>query len=277
MIVFLNDRFVPDAEATVSVFDRSFLLGDGLFETVRIVNGRAFRWGAHMDRLEEGAAFLKIRLPYTRSELVNFLAGLVSLNGMPEAILRLTLSRGPGARGYSPAGANTPNLVMALHPAPAAAEGWRVRISGFRLPAADPLARYKTCNKLVQILARAEAESAGADEAVMLNTDGFVIEAASSNLFWVENGTVGTPPLTDGVLPGVTRAVVCELCRRLGIASRETSVRPADLLQMQAAFITQSIHGIIRIREIDGAGIMNSPIVARLREAYAALVRQECA
>src|SRR2546421_6588682 len=119
MIVFLNGQFVPESQAVVSVFDRSFLYGDGLFETMRIRNGKPFRWAQHLDRLGQGAEFLKIKLPFAGAELQEFVAGLVRRNEMPEALLRLTLSRGVGVRGYSPKGAEQPLIAMSLHPIPA--------------------------------------------------------------------------------------------------------------------------------------------------------------
>src|SRR5207237_8017976 len=137
-------------------------------------------------------------------------------------LLRLTLSRGIGLRGYSPKGAERPSLVMSLHSTTVIPSNgslqWRLKTASVRLPANEPLAQFKTCNKLPQILARAEADTAGADEALLLNTDGHVVEAASSNLFWVRDQTVCTPPLTSGIVAGVTRTVVLEICSSLGIA-----------------------------------------------------------
>lgn len=280
MIVFINGRFVPEAEATVSVFDRSFLYGDGLFETLRVSNGKPFRWAQHLDRLERGAAFLGIRIPFAADALAAFASELIVRNDIREALLRLTLSRGVGVRGYSPRGADRPVLVMSLHPAggpPADAPlRWRARTASMRLPAGDALAQFKTCNKLAQVLARAEAEAAGADEALLVNTDGFVVEAASSNLFWVQAGKVYTPPLADGILRGITREVVRELCDSLGQPLLEGDLRPIELRQVDAAFLTLSTTGIVELAEIDGAPLGTSPVVAKLFAAYNALVRTEC-
>jgi branched-chain amino acid aminotransferase len=292
MLVFLNGQFVPEAEATVSVFDRSFLYGDGLFETMLIANGKPFRWAQHLDRLERGAEFLGIKVPFAREALGGFAAELIARNQMPEALLRLTLSRGVGVRGYSPKGANKSAMVMTLHPVgtpnsdsassqPADSEigaplRWRARTANFHLPANEPLAQFKTCNKLAQILARAEAEAAGADEALLLNTDGFVVEGASSNLFWIERGTVCTPPLASGILAGVTREVVRELCNRLQLPCREATVRPAELAGADAVFLSLSSHGIVALSEIDGTALKSSPVVDQLHQAYLAQVRAEC-
>src|SRR5204862_7913994 len=125
-------------------------------------------------------------------------------------------------------GANHPVLVMSLHPAPVIDKPpqWRLLITSLRVPAREPLAQFKTCNKLPQILARAEAEAAGADEGLLLNTDGEVAEAVSSNLFWIQDNVVCTPPLASGILAGVTRAVVLDICQNLGLPAREQGIFP---------------------------------------------------
>jgi len=195
-IVFIDGRFVAEIEAKVSVFDRSFLYGDGLFETLSVCRSVPFRWEAHMERLGQGAKFLGLSVPLSPSELRRQAEVLIARNRMPEALLRLTVSRGVGRRGYSPRGADCPCIVMTLHPAPARDSvpevGWKLATASVRLPAGDALARFKTCSKLAQVMARAEAEAAGADEALLLSTEGFVVEAASANLFWVRSGVVET-------------------------------------------------------------------------------------
>jgi aminodeoxychorismate lyase len=270
MIVFLNGQFVPENEAVVSVFDRSFLYGDGLFETMRIRNGKPFRWPQHMDRLRQGAEFLKVKIPFADEALREFSAELVTRNQMLEALLRLTLSRGVGVRGYSPKGAQQPTLVMSLHPVSAndAPVQWKLVTSSFRLPANEPLAQFKTCNKLAQILARAQADAVGADEALLLNTDGHVVEGASSNLFWVESETVCTPPLTAGILAGVTRSVVMEICDKLGIPTRESAIAPLALQKAAGVFLSLSSVGIAECIALDGNPLGRSPVVARVRAAY---------
>ncbi|MEY2427593.1 MAG: branched-chain amino acid aminotransferase [Verrucomicrobiota bacterium] len=272
MIVFVNGQFVPEEQAVVSVFDRSFLYGDGLFETMRIFKGRPFRWQQHMERLQGGAEFLKIVTPFSSDALRAFAEQLISANQMPESLLRLTLSRGIGRRGYSPKGADRPSLIMSLHPAPdtspSAPPCWRLKTASVRLPAGELLAQFKTCNKLAQVLARAEADLAGADEALLLNTDGHVVEASSSNLFWIEDNTVCTPPLASGILAGVTRVVVLEICASQGVAVRETNVAPDGLRQSQGIFLSLSSVGIAEGVSLDGHALAQSSLVQKLRTAY---------
>jgi branched-chain amino acid aminotransferase len=282
MIVFLNGQFVPEAEATVSVFDRSFLYGDGLFETMRVSQGKPFRWWAHMERLRKGGDFIGLKIPFACKALEKFARELIAKNQLPEALLRVTVSRGVGPRGYSPKGADKPIVVMTLHPLPAApASGalpkWKLHTASFRLPAGEKLAHFKTANKLAQILARAEADAAGADEALLCNTEGFVVEGASSNLFWVEGDTVCTPPLASGILAGVTRAVTLELCAQLGLPHAERQITPDGLRGAAAVFLTLSSLGVVGASHLDGHSLAVSPVVAKLQRAYDELLARECA
>ncbi len=279
MIVFLNGRFVSEDQAVVSVFDRSFLYGDGLFETMRVCRGKPFRWSQHMERLTGGAKFLKMKLPHTPEEIRGWAAELIARNQLPESILRLTLSRGVGVRGYSTKGADHPMLVMSLHPLPAgdsqSPSRCRVLTSSFRVPDGEPLTNFKTCNKLPQILARAEAEASSADEALLLNTRGEVAEAASSNLFWIRNGVVCTTALTGGVLAGVTRAVVLEVCRGLGLSTKECSILPDEFLRVEGAFLSSCALGVIGVAELDGVKLGQSVVTERLRRAHQRLLEDE--
>lgn len=273
MIVFLNGQFVPEEQATVSVFDRSFLYGDGLFETMRVTKGKPFRWWEHMERLRKGGDFLGIKIPFACKALEKHAAELIAKNQMPEALLRLTVSRGVGLRGYSPKGANKPVLAMTLHPMPVApGGGWKLHTASFRLPAGEKLAHFKTANKLAQIMARAEADAAGADEALLCNTDGVVVEGASSNLFWVEGDTICTPPLAGGILAGVTRAVTLELCAQLGLRCAEKQITPDALRHVDGVFVTLSSFGVVAATSLNGAGLKQSPLVEKLSSAYAALL-----
>jgi aminodeoxychorismate lyase len=277
--VFLNGEFVPEEHAVVSVLDRSFLYGDGLFETMLVSNGKPFRWAQHLERLRRGADFLGIKIPFGCKALEKFAAELIARNQMPDALLRLTLSRGVGLRGYSPKGADQPTLVMTLHPAPGAPNSdsvrWKLVTASFRLPAGETLAQFKTANKLAQVLARAEADAAGADEALLLNTDGFVVEGASSNLFWIEGDTVCTPPLASGILAGVTRAVTVELCEQLALPMAERKITSDGLRLAAGVFLTLSSLGVVEAGELDKSTLSSSPLVEELRRAYCDLLARE--
>lgn len=280
MIVFLNGKFVSEEHAVISVFDRSFLYGDGLFETIRVFNGKPFRWPQHLERLRRGAKFLKIKLPFAQKELRQFADQLIAKNKTPDTLLRLTLSRGVGIRGYSPKNANRPILVMSLHPAPKIdfknPPQWKLIASSFQLPANEPLAQFKTCNKLPQILARVEADAAGADEALLLNTNGFVVEGASSNLFWIERGTVFMPP-DAGILSGVTRAVILEICRKLKISVHQKNIYLENLRRMDGIFLSLSSFGIVEAKSFNGKKLKQSPLTRQIARIYNEILMSEIA
>ena len=276
--VWLNGTFLPADEARVSIFDRSFLYGDGLFETVRVYGNRPFLWAEHLARLHAGAALLRLRLPYGDAELSAAAAELLARNATPEALLRLHVSRGVGRRGYSPRGADSPTVILSQHPvtpnAPAAPVTWKLATSSLRLPAHDPLTAVKSASKLLHILARAEAEDQGADEALLLNSAGKVAEATSGNVFWLADGRLFTPSLTDGALPGVTRAWVLRLAALLGLPAAERTATPADLRDAEGVFLTLSSLEVVPVPHLDGVALRQSPVTRRLHEAYQASVRQ---
>jgi len=279
MTVFLNGQFLSDAEAVVPVNDRGFMYGDGLFETLRVVNGKPFRMAQHLERMTRGADFLKIKPPFTPKELEKFARQLAEHNQMPDAILRVTLTRGPGARGYAPNGASSPTVVMTLHAAPPLDKPveWNLVTSSFRIPASDALASFKTTSKILHVMARVEATEKGADEALIINTNGEVAETASGNLFWVYQDKICTVPTGRGVLPGITRAIVLEICQRLGLQTNKRVIKPEALRNSQGLFVTQSAFGVVPIASFDGEPVAPSPLVDQIASAYSDMLTRELA
>jgi branched-chain amino acid aminotransferase len=279
MFVLFNGRFVEEAEARVSVFDRGFLYGDGLFETIRVHRGAPFLWARHMERLRLGAGLLKLRLPFHGDLYRAWVNGLVERNQLPEAILRIHVTRGVGPRGYSPGGADAPTLVMSLHPAPAVDPAnpplWSLITSRMRVVENDPLALPKTSDKLRQVLARMEAKESGADEALLLNHRGEIAEAAGANVFWVQAGGVVTPPLQSGALAGVTRALMSELCESLGFKIAERNITPEQLQHAEGVFLTNSVQGVMEMVSLDGRPLERSPLTAQLHAAWWGLLERE--
>jgi len=268
VFVFLNGQFVPEEQATVSVFDRSFCLSDGLFEAVPVYRGKPFLWQNHVERLKTGADFLKIKMPFSPEALRGFADELLARNQAEDGVLRIQLSRGVGPRGYAVKGANSPTLVMTLHPARKFSSPCKIITSSIRIPAHDPLAKFKACNKLPHILARMEADEQGADEALLLNTEGHVAEATSANLFWIEGQAVCTPPLDSGALPGVTRGEVLALCSGLKISTEEKSCAPKSLPEADGVFLTSIAIEVREVSRLDGHELRRSPITETLRRAY---------
>ena len=276
MTVFLNGQFVPEQQALIPINDRGFLYGDGLFETVRVCGGRPFRLAQHLERMTRGADFLKIRPPFTPKELQEFAKQLIEQNKMPEAVLRLTLTRGPGERGYTPQAGNRPTIVMTLHAAPPLGNPiqWKLVTSSYRIPAGDPLSSFKTASKLIHVMARREAVEKGGDEALLLNTNGEVAETAGGNLFWICDGQICTVSTSCGALPGITRAVVLEICQSLGLSVNERVIRPGALRSTGGIFITQSVLGIVPVTAFDGEPVARSPLVEQISRAYGEMLAQ---
>ena len=277
MQIFLNGQFLPAARARVSLFDRGLLYGDGLFETVRIHGGKAFRLEQHLARLQAGADLLRIKIPFAPQKIHRLAAQLLTRNQTTEALLRLTLTRGVGARGYSPRGANQPTFAMTLHPLPLSQKNYRLITASVRLPAADLLARHKTANKLAQILARAEADDVRANDALLLNSRGQVAETTSGNIFIIVGKKLFTPPVSTGILLGITRAVTLELCAKLDLLACEKNMRTADLSKADGIFLTFTSQGLVEVSSLDGKKLRRSSFVKKLRAAYAKLMRAECA
>lgn len=267
MIVYLNGSFVPEEQACVSINDRGFLYGDGLFETIRIYDSLPFLWEAHMARLQQGCATLRLSPPLSAGEMMSVLTTLLRRNRAANAIARIALTRGPGPRGYSPRGADRPTLAIALFPPTKRPASYKVITASIRLPTHDPLAQFKHGNKLRQVLARAEADQSGADEAILLNDSAEVIEGTSTNLFWIDQDTVCTPPL-HGILPGTTRHYLLQRCATLGIPARETSITLPELLQRPGVFVTSAGLEVMEVSHINDHPIPPSPIAQRLRKEY---------
>jgi aminodeoxychorismate lyase len=270
MTIFLNGQFVSETRAVIPINDRGFMYGDGLFETLRVCGGKPFRIAQHLERMMRGADFLKIRCPFTPRELQRFAGQLIGENQMPDAILRVTLTRGPGERGYTPEADGKPTVIMTLHATPPLKNPirWSLVTSSFRVLAADPLAAFKTMNKLTHIMARIEAVEKGADEALLININGEVAETAGGNLFWVCNGNICTAPTDCGVLPGITRAVVLEICQKLGLPVSQRIIKPEVLRNSEGIFVTQSALGIVPVATFDGKPVGLSPLVDRIVRAY---------
>jgi branched-chain amino acid aminotransferase len=277
MFTWINGEFIDEAGAKVSANDRGFLYGDGLFETFRVYRRRFFRFDWHWMRLRAGAQALRLNLPEDQAATARRGIELLEKNGLADAVVRLQLTRGPGPRGYSPRGADHPTWSLSCHPLPEAAPeaGWRLSVASQRIPSFAPFSRYKTCNRLPQILARMEAEDQGASDAILLNEKDQVAETASANLFWLDQGVLYTPPPDTGLLPGVTRAVVMELCDRLEIECVEKAAKIPELLAAEAVFLTQSVLEIIPVITIGHSSIPTHSLANRIRQEYHALAVQE--
>ena len=282
-LIYLNGQFVQEAEARVSVFDRGFLYGDGVFETMRSYDGRIFRLTEHMQRLQQSAGLIKLRLSHTPEQLAGICNKLLKRNGLSDAILRMSVTRGPVMGGIGVARAGEPCIVafarppMSL-PADAYVHGVSARVvSVRRTPRSTLDSRIKSMNFLNYILARAEAEEAGAYEAILLNHAGMVTEASTANIFFASDDRLVTPDLACDILPGITRAAVLELAAGLNVPCDEKAIEASSIGGFQECFLTNSGVELLPVTEIDGNTIGSGrpgPLYARLHEAYRAFVRK---
>ena len=236
-IVWLNGTLLDAATARIDPADRGLTLGDGLFETMRVENEIPADAARHFARLRQGATVLGIAVPFGDDALFDALCMVARENGLHEAALRLTLTRGPAARGLLPGRGGQPTMLMTAAPLPPAAAPARVIIARrTRRNEFSPLSRIKSLNYLDGVLARLEAAAAGADDALLLNTQGQVAEATAANVFFRMNGRWVTPPVEDGALPGIARAMLLQAS-----TAKEESLTEAALARVDAGFLTTSL------------------------------------
>lgn len=277
--VMLNGRLAHESQAVISVFDRAFLYGDGLFETMIIWEGRPFRWEQHWERLQRGLALLRLCLPFDAQAVAAQITQLLEANQARHAVLRMQVSRGAGGRGYSPPATASPVLVLSTHPlepvAPGQPQTWRLHTASLRLPPAHALAGVKSCSKLWNVAARLEALEHGDEEALLLSAEGCLAETAAGNLFWWAHGRLHSPPLTAGALPGITRQVILELAHRWNWECRETLTGPETLAQSEGVFVTNSVWGVIEAVTLDGRPLPRSPLIQQCHAGYWAMVARE--
>jgi len=273
--VCVDGQLLPADGRHLSALDRGFTLSDGVFETMRVAGGQAFRLREHLARLRASADVLRLPVPWPDEELAEAIARLLAANDLQEAVARLTVSRGiPTERGLLPPSPCAPTLVVQASPfhrlpAEVLARGLGVRTSSIRRNETSPTSRIKACSYLDNVLARMEAREAGADEALLLNTSGFVACCSSANVHVISGGRVLTPAVECGALPGITRGVARELAAGIGLAWEEAWLRPADLVAADEAFLTNSVLGVAALTRLDGRPVgAGAPGQATLRLAW---------
>ncbi|MCI0736796.1 MAG: aminotransferase class IV [Beijerinckiaceae bacterium] len=252
--VWLNGRIVALEEAHVSAADRGFLLGDGLFETMPVYKGRVFDLEAHLERLGSGLALLSLSAAVDLTKLRTGIAHFLAAEAAVSAVLRVTITRGPGPRGLAPPEAPHPAAVMSLSLMPPSRETpLSLHVATVtRRNEHSPLSRIKALPYLDNMLALQEARAHGADEALLLNTRGTIACASTANLFAIRNGRLETPPVCDGALPGTMRALVLSLANEVGLAAVEHSLNVEDLAAADEVFVTNSISRVVAVKECNG-------------------------
>ncbi len=284
MKVYLNGAIVDEGEALIPAGDRGVLFGDGIFETVRAYGGKPFRMDRHLERLRAGCRELRMEGVPSSEEIEKAVAELYKLNvASGDAYVRITLTGGRFDGTRTLERADRPNVFILAkpfegYPREFYERGMRMVVSRIRANESSPLCGIKSNNFLDNLLAKQEAKDRGADDAVMLNGGGFLAEGSSANLFMVRRGKAFTPDVSCGLLPGVTREAVLELCEDYGIACETGFLTLDDLLGADEAFLTVSTGEVVPVAEVEGTGIgfrCPGPITLRLSDAYRALVRKE--
>ncbi len=282
MKIYIDGQFVEEKDAKISVFDHGLLYGDGIFEGIRAYNGRVFRLKEHIDRLFYSAKAILLDLPLSHAEFVKAVVESCRQNNIKDGYIRLVVTRGVGTLGLNPNRCKNPSVIIiadkiALYPE----EMYRNGMVIVTVPTTRNLHNalnpaIKSLNYLNNILAKIEANNAGCEEAILLNSDGYVAECTGDNIFIVKEGHLLTPPLSAGALYGITRGVVQELARKAGMTVSEPNLTRYDLYNAEECFVTGTAAEIVPVVKIDGRVIGTGkpgPATATLIQAYHSLTK----
>ncbi|MGE5590334.1 MAG: branched-chain-amino-acid transaminase [Bacillota bacterium] len=281
MEVYVNGSFFPKEKATVSVFDHGYLYGDGVFEGIRAYNGRVFKLDEHVRRLYNSAKVIQLPIPIPPEEMGRVIVEAMRRNQLRDAYIRPVVSRGAGDLGLDPRRCPRPTVVVIsdtiqVYPKELYESGMKVVTVPTRRnlnEATSP--RIKSLNYLNNIMAKLEGNHLGYPEVVMLNAEGYVAEGTADNIFIVRDGALITPPVTAGILQGITRDTVMDLARQVGIPVREELFTRYDLYTAEECFLTGTGAEIIAVNECDGRAIGDGrpgPVARSLIAAYHELV-----
>jgi len=285
MKVWLDGHLVDKQHATVPVYDHGLLYGDGVFEGIRVYNGRVFKLKSHLERLAASAHAIHLTLHYTIREIEQAVRETVAANGLKDAYIRLVVTRGAGPLGLNPFTCPKPATIVivdriTLYPEEMYIEGMPVIVAKRpRVPVECLDPAVKSLNYLNNILAKVEAIEAGCHEAIMLNTDGEVCECTGDNIFLVRGSRIVTPPVSAGLLNGVTRLFVMnEVAPACGIDVAERTLRLDDLFTADEIFLTGTAAEVIGVRSVNGTAIGEGrvgPITGRLVSEFRSRVASE--
>jgi branched-chain amino acid aminotransferase len=281
--VWIDGKLYDKSDAKISVYDHGLLYGDGVFEGIRVYHSRIFQPQAHLRRLFDSAKAIRLVIPYTAEQLHAAIETTFKANNLIDCYVRLVVTRGSGYLGLNPNKCATPAVfvitdTIELYPPELYQKGMSVITSSVIRNHPNSISpRIKSLNYLNNILAKIEAIDAGVPEAIMLNMQGNVAECTADNIFTVRNGHVATPGTAEGILEGITRAAILDLCARHSIPCSEKIIQRQDLYIADECFLTGTGAEVIPVTRIDGRQVGNGepgPITRRLIEAFHQLVRQ---
>src|SRR5260370_14033671 len=256
--VYIDGKFYPEAGAKVSVLDHGLLYGDGIFEGIRFYNGRVFRLEEHLDRLWDSARSICLEIPMTMREVTEAVLETIRQNHLRDGYIRLLVTRGVGNLGLNPVQCKHPSVIIiaariALYHENIYRKGLTIVTCATRRTSPAALnPAVKSLNYLNNVMARIEANLAGADEALMLNDAGTVSECTADNVFIIKRGQIFTPPITAGALRGITRSIVFEIAAELGIKISEIDITRHDVFVADECFLTGTAAEIVPFVNADG-------------------------
>lgn len=281
--VWIDGQLIEKTDAKLSVYDHGTLYGDGVFEGIRVYSGRVFQCKEHLDRLYASARAIRMEIPYTAEQLEAAMYQTVKVNGFTDCYIRLVVTRGAGYLGLSPSKCPTPAVfciadTIEMYPREMYEKGMAIITASVTRchPNSIP-PRVKSLNYLNNILAKIEANDAGVSEALLLNHEGNVAECTGDNIFVIRSGQVQTPTTSDGILEGITRAVILRLCAKLHIPCIEKTLQRYDVYTADECFLTGTAAEVIPVTKIDGRQIGNGqvgPITRKLIDAFHKCVRE---
>ncbi|MBX3459284.1 MAG: aminotransferase class IV [Planctomycetes bacterium] len=275
-VISINGEFIPPDKASISVLDHGFLFGDSVYEVVRTVHGKLFAADRHLRRLHASAAALAMPLQRADDWFLEHLKEMHKRASWEESYLRVIVTRGVGELDLHPASCASQTVVGIAKPLPqwphdSYAHGCKVVLANVRRnpkQATDPA--IKSGNYLNNVLAIMEARNEGATEAIMMNVQGFLTECTTSNVFLVKGGVVRTPALRQGLLEGVTRGFILEVCARLGLACEEADLRDEDLHNADEVFITSTTRDVMPVGTVGERKLpfVPGPVTLKIANAY---------
>ena len=280
-LIYLDGKLLPESEAKISVFDHGLLYGDGVFEGIRIYNGRVFKLAEHLARLYDSARSILLNIPLSVQEMEKATLQTVGANDLRDGYIRLVVTRGVGSLGLNPYQCPKASVIIIagtikLYPGKVYGEGLTLVTCATRRPSPAALSpQVKSLNYLNNIMAKIEAIQGGGEEGVMLNEQGYVAECTGDNLFIVKRGEVFTPPVSAGALDGITRRVVIDLVKEMGVPCHEASLTRHDVFAADECFLTGTAAEVIAAVVLDRRSIGDGrpgPLTQKLVEKFKMLV-----
>jgi branched-chain amino acid aminotransferase len=275
-LCWINGEIQPAYKTHISVYDHGLLYGDGIFEGLRFYHGTTFMLQAHLQRLQQSAQAISLELPYSLEQIQQAIEQLIQRYSEDSGYLRLVVTRGVGFLGIDPLKCKKSSLFiiadgLSVVNTQHLDQGIKLHVATTRRTPAvclDP--KIKSLNYLNNILAKIEANHAGMDEALMLNLDGNVSEGSVDNIFIISNGILKTPPLSDGLLAGITREVIIDIAQEIGISCDQTSLTVEELQQADECFLTGTGAELIKVSQINQHVYKTplNPLMPKIKAAF---------